>query len=166
MNCWGVPEQDREGFHAVVMASLGADDPNPAPEAVESGGGRHQPDQGDYVSGLVAARRARPGGDILSLLIEHHDDGGLDATELVGTVTLLLEAGFLTTTNLIGNGLLTLLHHPTEMARLWLTSTLVDSTVEEMLRYDTPIQLTMRNVLAAVDVDGVQFQKGENVVVL
>ena len=161
----GVPEEDREGFRAVVMATLGADDPNPAPEAV----GRAEAasnEIADYVSGLVAARRARPGGDVLSLLVEHHDDGGLDTTELVGTVILLLEAGFLTTTNLIGNGLLALLRHPGEMARLWADPTLVDSAVEEMLRYDTPIQLTMRHVLADVDIDGAQFRAGENVVVL
>lgn len=161
----GVPEEDREGFRAVVMATLGADDPNPAPEAV----GRAEAasnEIADYVSALVAARRARPGSDVLSLLVEHHDDGGLDTTELVATVTLLLEAGFLTTTNLIGNGLLALLHHPAELARLWADPTLVDSAVEEMLRYDTPIQLTMRHVLADVDIDGVQFRQGENVVVL
>ena len=161
----GVPEEDREGFRAVVMATLGADDPNPAPEAV----GRAEAASNaiaDYVAGLVAARRARPGSDVLSLLVEHHDDGGLDTTELVGTVTLLLEAGFLTTTNLIGNGLLALHHHPAEMARLWADPTLVDSAVEEMLRYDTPIQLTMRHVLTDVEVDGAQFREGENVVVL
>jgi cytochrome P450 len=161
----GVPEAEREGFRAVVMATLGADDPNPAPEAVSRAEAAIN-EIADYVSGLVAARRARPGSDVLSLLIEHHDRGGLDETELVGTATLLLEAGFLTTTNLIGNGLLALLDHPGEMARLWADPTLVGSAVEEMLRYDTPIQLTMRHVLADVDVDGVQLREGENVVIL
>lgn len=161
----GVPEQDREGFRAVVMATLGADDPNPAPEAV-SRAEVAADEIADYVSGLVAARRGRPGRDVLSLLIEHHDGGGLDRAELVGTVILLLEAGFLTTTNLIGNGLLALLHHPAEMARLWADPGLVGSAVEEMLRYDTPIQLTTRHVLADVDVDGLQLRAGEHVVVL
>lgn len=161
----GVPEEDREGFRTVVMTTLGADDPNPAPEAVSRA--EAAIDQiGEYVSGLVDARRARPGTDVLSLLIQHHDDGDLDTAELVGTAILLLEAGFLTTTNLIGNGLLALLHHPAEMARLWADPTLVDSAVEEMLRYDTPIQLTNRHVLADVDLDGVQFSEGEHVVVL
>ena len=161
----GVPEEEREGFLAVVMATLGADDPDPAPGAVTRAEAAIK-EIGDYVSGLVEARRARPGSDALSLLIEHHNAGGLDTTELVGTAILLLEAGFLTTTNLIGNGLLALLHHPAEMARLWADPTLVDSAVEEMLRYDTPIQLTNRHVLADVDVDGVQFRKGEDVVLL
>ena len=162
---FGVPEQDREGFRAVVMSTLGADDPNPAPEAVSRAEAAMN-QIGDYVAERVAAHRARPGSDVLSLLIEHHDDGGLDASELVGTAILLLEAGFLTTTNLIGNGLLALLHHPAEMARLWTDPTLVEPAVEEMLRYDTPIQLTPRHVLADVEVDGMQFRKGENVVVL
>ena len=161
----GVPVEEREGFLAVVMATLGADDPDPAPEAVSRAEAAIN-EIGDYVSGLVAARRTSPGSDVLSMLIEHHNDGGLDMTELVGTAILLLEAGFLTTTNLIGNGLLALLRYPAEMARLWADPTLVASAVEEMLRYDTPIQLTNRHVLADVNVDGVQFREGENAVVL
>lgn len=161
----GVPDEEREGFLAVVMATLGADDPNPAPEAVTRAETAIN-EIGDYVSGLVEARWARPGSDVLSMLIEHHDNGSLDTTELVGTAILLLEAGFLTTTNLIGNGLLGLLHHPAEMARLWADPTLVEPAVEEMLRYDTPIQLTNRHVLADAVVDGVQFRKGEDVVLL
>lgn len=160
-----VPEQDRAEFRQLVVAMVGADDPDPAPEAV-SRAEAASIQLGDYVSELVAARRARPGSDVLSLLVEHHDDGGLDTAELVATVILLLAAGFLTTTNLIGNGLLALLHHPAEMDRLWADPALVGSAVEEMLRYDTPVQLITRHVLADVYVDGVQFREGESVVVL
>ena len=160
-----VPEQDREHFRALAVATLVGDDPDPAPEAL-SRSEAASIQLGAYVSDLVAARRARPGSDVLSLLIEHHDDGGLDDAELVATVILLLAAGFFTTTNLIGNGLLALLHHPAEMERLWADPTLVGSAVEEMLRYDTPVQLTTRHVLADVDVNGAQFRQGENVVVL
>jgi cytochrome P450 len=161
----GVPEEEREGFLALVMATLGADDPNAAPEAVTRAEAAIN-EIGIYVSGLVEARRTSPGGDVLSMLIEQHDKGGLDPTELVGTAILLLEAGFLTTTNVIGNGLLALLHHPAEMARLWADPTLVEPAVEEMLRYDTPIQLTTRHVLADVDIDGVEFRAGEDAVIL
>ncbi len=160
-----VPEQDREDFRSLAVATLVGDDPDPAPEAL-SRSEAASIQLGDYVSDLVAARRTRPGNDVLSLLIEHHDDGGLDNAELVATVILLLAAGFFTTTNLIGNGLLALLHHPAEMKRLWADPTLVGSAVEEMLRYDTPVQLTTRHVLADVDVDGTHFRQGENVVVL
>lgn len=160
-----VPEQDREDFRSLAVATLVGDDPDPAPEAL-SRSEAASIQLGDYVSDLVAARRTRPGNDVLSLLIEHHDDGGLDNAELVATVILLLAAGFFTTTNLIGNGLLALLHHPAEMRRLWADPTLVGSAVEEMLRYDTPVQLTTRHVLADVDVDGTHFRQGENVVVL
>ena len=103
---------------------------------------------------------------MLSLLVEHHDGGGLNTAELLSTVTLLLGAGFLTTTNLIGNGLLALLQHPGEMDRLWADPTLVGSAVEEMLRYDTPVQLISRQVLTDVEVEGVQFREGEGVVAL
>jgi cytochrome P450 len=160
-----VPEQDRDEFRALVVATLVGDDPDPAPEAL-SRSEAASIQLGAYVSELVAARRGSPGSDVLSLLIEHHDDGGLDTAELVATVILLLAAGFLTTTNLIGNGLLALLNHPSEMERLWADPTLVGSAVEEMLRYDTPIQLVTRHVMSDAEVEGARLREGENVVVL
>ena len=160
-----VPEQEREEFRALVVTTLVGDDPDPAPEALRRSEAASI-QLGTYVSELVAARRTRPGYDVLSLLIEHHDDGGLDTAELVATVILLLAAGFLTTTNLIGNGLLALLRNPAEMERLWADPTLMGAAVEEMLRYDTPVQLITRHVLADVQVDGRHFRQGENIVVL
>jgi Cytochrome P450 len=115
---------------------------------------------------LVTAKRHCPGDDVLSLLVERHAGGDLDTAELSATVILLLGAGVVTTTNLIGNGLLALLHHRPEMDRLWADPTVVDSAVEEMLRYDTPVQLVTRQVLADVEVEGAYLRQDENVVVL
>jgi cytochrome P450 len=84
----------------------------------------------------------------------------------MATVFLLYFAGFVTTTNLIGNGLLALFQHPAEMARLWADGSLVPSAVEEMLRYDSPVQFVTREVLEAAEVDSVALAPGEAVVVV
>ena len=161
----GVPRQDRPEFRRLVLTVVGADDPLPPPNAVqeaEAAAIRLE----EYVLELVAARRRCPGDDMLSMLVERHDGGILDTAELSATVILLLGAGVVTTTNLIGNGLLALLGHRREMDRLWADPALVGSAVEEMLRYDTPVQLVIRRALADVQVEGARLRQGENVVVL
>ncbi|HEY8200227.1 MAG TPA: cytochrome P450, partial [Actinomycetota bacterium] len=73
-------------------------------------------------------------------------------------------AGFVTTTNLIGNGLFALFNNPGEMERLWADGSLVDSAVEEFLRYDSPVQFVARDVLQPVEVEGVQLGAGETII--
>jgi cytochrome P450 len=161
----GVPKEDRSEFRRLFLTMLGADDPHPQPDALKRvEAASIQLDE--YVTGLVAARRRSPGDDVLSLLVERHDGGSLDMAELSATVTLLLAAGVFTTANLIGNGLMALVRHRTEMDRLWSDPALVDSAVEEMLRYDTPIQLVTRQVMSDAEVEGARLREGENVVVL
>jgi cytochrome P450 len=161
----GVPAQDRAEFRRLFLTMLGADDPHPAPEAVQRAEAASIDLEG-YVLDLVTATRGCPGDDVLSLLVERHDGGSLDTAELSSTVMLLLGAGVITTTNLIGNGLLALLRHRPEMDRLWADPALVDSAVEEMLRYDTPVQLVTRHVMSDAEVEGARLREGENVVVL
>ena len=162
----GVPEQDRTEFRRLVVAMVSSDDPHPPPEAVEQAEAASVQLE-EYVLDLVSARRACPGDDVLSMLVEQHDGGTLAAAELTATVILLLAAGVFTTTNLIGNGLLALLHHPSQMGRLWGDPALVAPAVEEMLRYDTPIQLINRHVLSDVEVEGgARLEQGDTVVVL
>src|SRR2546421_6768386 len=79
---------------------------------------------------------------------------------------VLFLAGFITTTNLIGNGLLALLRHPDEMQRLWTDGGLVGPAVEEMLRYDAPIQALRRDALVPVEVGGVTLAAGETLILL
>jgi cytochrome P450 len=160
-----VPERDRAEFRRLVMMMLSADDPHPPPDAVERAEAAMLEVE-EYLLELVSARRACPGDDVLSMLVEGHDDGTLDSAELTSTVFLLLAAGIFTTTNLIGNGLLALLHHPTQMGRLWADPNLVAPAVEEMLRYDTPVQLIVRHVLADAEVEGAALKQGDTVVVL
>jgi cytochrome P450 len=157
--------QDRAEFRRIFLTMLGADDPHPAPEAARRAEAASIELEA-YVRDLVGVRRSCPGDDVFSLLVERHDGGGLDTAELSATVVLLLGAGVVTTTNLIGNGLLALLHHRPEMDRLWADPAVVDSAVEEMLRYDTPVQLVSRQVLADVEVEGARLRQDDNVVVL
>jgi pimeloyl-[acyl-carrier protein] synthase len=96
------------------------------------------------------------------------EDAGqrLSEQELHGTVALLLAAGNETTTNLIGNGLLALLRHPGELARLREDPGLIERAVEELLRYDSPVQLTARIAKEDVVFHGIRFRKGQNVILL
>jgi cytochrome P450 len=120
-----------------------------------------------YWRQLAAERRRKPGEDLLSALVSAHDQGdALNEDELVATCHLLLIAGHETTTSLIGNGALALLRHPGQLARLRQEPGLVARAVEEMLRYDAPVQLTFRAALTDADIGGVEVPKGSFVLVL
>ncbi|GAA4855265.1 cytochrome P450 [Saccharopolyspora cebuensis] len=95
-------------------------------------------------TGLIPRRREDPGDDLLSDLVTALDDEQLTAVELVRLADLLLVAGFETTVNLIGNGALALLHHPDQWAALVDDPGLAPAVVEETLRWDPPVQMTMR----------------------
>ncbi len=121
----------------------------------------------DYFREIIAARRAQPGEDLLSALIAAEAQGDvLSEEELLANCILLLAAGHETTTNLIGNGLLALLRHPDALARLRREPDLIRSAVEELLRYDSPVQATARLAKADVEVGGRTIQAGQGVVLL
>lgn len=120
-----------------------------------------------YIGEVVAQRRSNPGPDLLSRLIEAEDAGvHLSPQELISTVGLLFGAGHETTRNLIGNGMLALLRHPGELARLRDDPGLIRGAIEELLRYDSPVQLVGRVATAPVEVGGVEIAAGEAVVLL
>ena len=121
----------------------------------------------DYFTGLIAARRKDPRDDLLSALIAAEEQGDrLTQDELLATCTVLLIAGHETTVNLIGNGTLALLRHPGEQARLRADRSLVRTGVEEMLRYDPPVQLTARIALEDIALSAGVLRKGEQAVLL
>jgi cytochrome P450 len=100
-----------------------------------------------YFADLIARRRVRPGEDLLSRLVLIEEQGDqLSERELIATCTLLLVAGHETTTNLIANGVLALLRHPDQFAALRADPGLMPGAIEEMLRYDPPVQLDNRVV--------------------
>ena len=98
-----------------------------------------------YLIEVIEARRANPGDDLLSALLAVEDDGDtLSYEELISFVVLLYVAGHETTVNLIGNGVLALLHHPDQLDR-WRHDPALDATaVDELLRFDGPVQHTVR----------------------
>jgi cytochrome P450 len=118
----------------------------------------------DYFRDLIARRRAAPRGDLLSALIAAEEAGDkLNEEELLATCILILIAGHETTVNLIGNGVLALLRNPDELRRLRATPGLITSAVEELLRYDGPVQRTARVASAEATIGGRTIARGEMV---
>ncbi|MCA9662776.1 MAG: cytochrome P450 [Myxococcales bacterium] len=94
-----------------------------------------------YFNQVIAARRADPGDDLVSLMVAAHDDEGrLSDQELVSSCCMILFGGHETTTNLIGNGMYLLLRHPEQAERLREDPSLIDTAIEEILRYEAPVQ--------------------------
>jgi cytochrome P450 len=122
----------------------------------------------DYFDGLVARRRGEPEDDLLSALIAAEDAGDrLSHEELIANVILLFAAGFETTTNLIGNGVVALCAHPAELVRLRADPSLLPSAVEEILRFDSPVQVDGRSALADTTLpDGTPVKEGETALTL
>ncbi|HTO69607.1 MAG TPA: cytochrome P450 [Myxococcota bacterium] len=115
----------------------------------------------EYLRGVIAARRKAPQNDLISALVAAQDEReALSDGELLATAVLLLVAGHETTTNLIGNGTLALLQHPAELARVRAEPELLKSAIEEMLRFDSPVQGTVRVALEDVEIGGARFAKG------
>lgn len=160
----GIPERDRDSFRPVARDIAGVFELDPAnlpainAAAVELLA---------YFTGLAATRRADPRDDLISdlLAISDADDGRLTDAELLHNLTLLLVAGFETTTNLLGNGLQVILQQPEVGAAVRDGSVAPAAFVEEALRYDSPVQLTSR-VGYDIKVDDVAVTDGESVMVM
>lgn len=162
-NLLDIPRDERaplRGWSAAILSGL---EPRPTREMLERGN-RAVVEFKDYLARLVAARRRRPGdyeSDVLTRLIQGDRDGArLTALELYHNCIFLLNAGHETTTNLIGNGAWLLLEHEDEMRRLRREPALIASGVEEMLRYEGPIQLNNRRLTAPITLSGIQLPEG------
>ena len=117
-----------------------------------------------YFRTLIAERRARPGDDFVSRMIAARDEQGtLSEDELVATCMLVLFAGHETTTHLLGNAVHALLAHPDQLQRLRDDPSLIDSAVEEFLRYDGPSNAISRVVAADHAIEGRQLKAGDRV---
>ncbi|MFF4603228.1 cytochrome P450 [Streptomyces sp. NPDC001339] len=118
----------------------------------------------EYLQGLIEHRRTHPGDDLISdLLHSSTPEGPMGPKDLLTTLTLLLVAGHETTVNLIANGTLALLRNPDALARLRTDPDLATPLVEEVLRYDPPVQMTIRSTLADIDLAGTTIPKGSRV---
>ena len=121
----------------------------------------------EYLTGLVEARRAHPGDDLLSGLVAGPiPDGRMTEADLLSTMRLLLAAGHERTVNLSTDGMLTMLRHPDVLDRLRADSERVVPLVEEVLRYDPPVQFRTRATLADLPVAGTTIPQGATVVLL
>ena len=156
----GVPLADQGLFHAWSAALVRSLDLTDEP-AVYNRASVAAAEMTAYFDALLAERRAQPQTDILSALVAAEEAGDrLTTEELFGTCALLLVAGHETTVNLIGNGTLALLRHPDQWQRLHNEPGLIASAVEELLRYDSPVQLTSRAALTDVTYKGQRFPRG------
>jgi cytochrome P450 len=162
----GVPAEDRIRFKEWsndLISLLGNPDPAGAVERFERGLDHLL----SYLRDVIGQRRRAPRDDLISSMIAAQEErDALSDGELLATSNLLLVAGHETTTNLIGNGLLALLLHPAEMARLRDDLELVPSAVEEMLRYDSPVQATVRVTTETVELGGQTLPPGALVVAM
>jgi cytochrome P450 len=163
----GVPAEAGLVFRTSITDGLRFDGREPTEEELRRADAALE-ERRAFFRGLLNDRRRTPRDDMLSALVAVRDeeDGRLSEEELMAMVVLLYFAGFVTTTNLIGNGLLALLRHPAEMARLWSDAGLVPSAVEEMLRYDSPVQFVTRDVLEPAEVDGAVLEPGTTAVAI
>lgn len=161
----GVPPQDHRQFKAwasevvavVGTTTAGGGPPSMTPAAQQLFA---------YLAGIIAERRQEPRDDLISAMIAaQEDDDALSDNELLATSNLLLIAGHETTTNLIGNGLLALLREPDQLELLRHDLNLVPTAVEELLRFDGPVQATLRVAREDIQVGDQQLSAGSLVLV-
>ncbi|MEV4158793.1 cytochrome P450 [Nonomuraea dietziae] len=158
----GVPDADRHLLRPWSADICGMYELNPSQEAQHTAV-RAASEFSDYLKGLARARRAAPGEDLISALAQIEE---LTEDELVGTCVLLLNAGHEATVNVTGNGWWSLFRNPSELVRLREDLSLLPTAVEELMRYDTPLQMFERWVLEDIEVGGVAIPKGVEIALL
>ncbi len=154
----GVPVKDRNQFKHWSDVIVGSE--NPA-------GGEPQKEMTDYFSVLIAERRREPKDDLISSLLTAQVDGEyLNEKELMGFFILLLVAGNVTTTNLIGNAFLCFDEYPDALRQLYADHSLIPGAIEEVLRYRSPVNHMYRVVREETIIDGKQMHPGSFMVAM
>ncbi|MGW1916283.1 cytochrome P450 family protein [Streptomyces sp. NPDC002076] len=157
----GVPELDRDEFRKLSTEVVAPTSAQREYDAVVR--------LAEYLTELIEDKRcAGPADDLLSDLIRTTAEDGdrLSAEELRGMAYVLLIAGHETTVNLIGNGVLALLTHPEQLAALRTDMGLLDGAIEEMLRYEGPVETaTFRYAAEPLDIGGIRIERGEHVMI-
>ncbi|MEV5874834.1 cytochrome P450 [Streptomyces sp. NPDC052101] len=164
----GVPREDEPKFRAWVdplVATLDPETREQADEAFRKNAQEARMQLGMYLAGLVDQRTKEPRDDLLSDLVNSQGpDGAMTMMEVLSTAVLLLIAGHETTVNLITNGMLTLLRHPDVLRRLREDPGLSVRIVEELLRFEPPVQIVpQRTCIADIEVRGVTIPKGSRI---
>jgi cytochrome P450 len=163
----GIPEHDRAPFLEESMVRGRILDPVPMSRQELDHANEGQLNSQAYFKSLFAYRRANPGDDLTTaLLAARENDDALTDLEALSNIGLLFGAGHETTTNLIGNGVLALQRNPAQWEKLLAEPELIPNAVEELLRYDSPVQLTGRRALEPCEVMGHHVAAGEQVITL
>ncbi|MGH7906155.1 MAG: cytochrome P450 [Candidatus Binataceae bacterium] len=159
----GVPAELHEKFKTwsdAIVAGGNTPPTSPRPESFN----KAREALHSYFVAQIERRRAEPGTDLISALVAAHDDNdALTADEMVAFIMLLLLAGNETTTNLIGNGTRLLAQQPGAAERLRRSPDLIPNAIEEILRYDPPVQAVIRFALTDAEIGGVLIPSGAKV---
>ncbi|MER8183925.1 cytochrome P450 [Kitasatospora sp. NPDC094015] len=163
----GVPESDRHLLRPWSADITGMFELNPSAETATRAV-RASVEFSDYLRALIRERRAAPGPDLISALIQAQEGtDALSEQEMVSTCVLLLNAGHEATVNTTGNGWWALFRNPGELARLrGAVDELLPTAVEELMRWDTPLQMFERWVLEDIEVAGTTIPRGSEVALL
>ena len=162
----GIPAEDRERFKTWSDDVALSIEPVLTEEQIDRVH-RSTAEVFDYFEEIIGQRRRAPQDDLLSALLAAEEEGDrLTHEELLSTLLLLLVAGNETTRNLIGNGMLALLRHPDQLQRLRNRPDFMDSAIDELLRYDSPVQFNIRVVRVDTEYKGRRFRAGQRVIAL
>jgi cytochrome P450 len=164
----GIPEADREVFFTSSRAGGRLLDLAPLSRAEIDEQNSYNLGMAEYFRRLFELRRREPGDDLTTHLVQAEENGNiLTNEELTANVILLFGAGHETTVNLIGNGLLALYRNPDQLQLLKNDQSLMPNAIEELLRYDSSVQVTGRTTLEYVDeIGGISLEKGQSVICL
>lgn len=161
MRLLGIPREYESTIEQWAWDFARAGDPMSAtPEIIERG---NQAATGfsEFFSELLDQRRAHPGEDLITALLHAGEDGGvLSREETISTLVLLLQAGHDTTSDLLGNALVGLFRHPSELARIVERRDLLPDATEELLRYDTSVQISMRLARERIQLEEFEIPAG------
>ena len=162
----GVPREDRDWLRPLIVDMTAALEPNRRLDDVQRAKDARRQAR-EYIGELVDRCQAQPGDDLLSAMIETSDgDDRLTAEEVAATVSLIYGAGFETTASLIGSMVHTLMRWPEQLDRLRSDRSLLPATVEEVLRFEPPVQVDGRRAFADVEVGGSVIGAGHSVLML
>ena len=166
---FGVPREDEPKFHGWATQLATALEPDSLSDRkIRDENSRTFDAIGGYMGDLIREKRRHPQDDMLSGLANHATPAGVKMGDydLIATSILMLVAGHETTVNLITNGLLTLLRHPDELERLRQDPLRAPRLIEELLRYEPPVQFRTRRTLSPIDIAGVTIPEGADLVLL